>query len=93
MSEEIPADSEASEVLNGSSEAIHEDADTGEAEKSEKLTRLPIARIRTLIKADQDVTIASQESVFLIAKATVHKFYKYFIIHRFFVYICCKYLF
>ena len=41
-----------------------------ESEKSERLTQLPLARIRTLIKADQDVTIASQESVFLIAKAT-----------------------
>ena len=53
----------AGDTLNTASEIT-------ENEKSERLTRLPIARIRTLIKADQDVTIASQESVFLIAKAT-----------------------
>lgn len=39
-------------------------------EKTEKLNKLPLARIKTLIKADPDVTIASQESVFLISKAT-----------------------
>ena len=44
--------------------------ETAENEKSERLTRLPMARIRTLIKADQDVSIASLESVFLITKAT-----------------------
>lgn len=40
-------------------------------EKSERLCKLPISRVRTIIKADQDVSIASQESVFLISKATV----------------------
>lgn len=44
------------------------DEDAGE--KSEKLSKLPLARIRTIIKADPDVAIASQESVFLISKAT-----------------------
>lgn len=39
-------------------------------EKSEKLNKLPLARIKTLVKADPDVSIASQESVFLISKAT-----------------------
>nr|CAB3265006.1 DNA polymerase epsilon subunit 4-like [Phallusia mammillata] len=69
MSEEV-TDSEVKESLNENSETVPEDTESGEAEKTEKLTRLPLARIRTLIKADQDVTIASQESVFLIAKAT-----------------------
>jgi len=41
-----------------------------DTEKSERLTRLPIARIRTLVKADQDIALATQESIFLITKCT-----------------------
>jgi DNA polymerase epsilon subunit 4 len=41
-----------------------------ESEKSERLTRLPIARIRTLVKADQDISLATQGSIFLITKCT-----------------------
>lgn len=39
-------------------------------EKTEKLAKLPLARIKNLIKLDPDVTIASQDAVFLLAKAT-----------------------
>ncbi|XP_062412239.1 DNA polymerase epsilon subunit 4 [Sardina pilchardus] len=35
-----------------------------------RLAKLPLARIKALMKADPDVTLASQESVFIIAKAT-----------------------
>jgi len=42
-----------------------------EEEKSEKLLKLPLARVKHLIKMDPDVHLASQEAVFLIAKATV----------------------
>ncbi|XP_041085043.1 DNA polymerase epsilon subunit 4-like [Polyodon spathula] len=35
-----------------------------------RLAKLPLARIKTLMKADPDVTLASQDSVFAIAKAT-----------------------
>ncbi|MBN3309718.1 DPOE4 polymerase, partial [Amia calva] len=35
-----------------------------------RLAKLPLSRIKTLMKADPDVTLASQESVFIIAKAT-----------------------
>lgn len=41
-------------------------------EKGEKLTRLPLSRVRNIMKLDPDVSMASQEAVFLIAKATVH---------------------
>jgi len=44
--------------------------DSHDPEKSERLTRLPIARIRTLVKADQDIALATQESIFLITKCT-----------------------
>jgi len=36
-----------------------------------RLAKLPLSRIKTLMKADPDVSLASQESVFIIAKATV----------------------
>ena len=36
-----------------------------------RLSKLPLARIKALMKADPDVSLASQESVFIIAKATV----------------------
>ncbi|XP_063057243.1 DNA polymerase epsilon subunit 4 [Engraulis encrasicolus] len=35
-----------------------------------RLAKLPLSRIKALMKADPDVTLASQESVFIIAKAT-----------------------
>ncbi|KAK7119761.1 hypothetical protein R3I94_021559 [Phoxinus phoxinus] len=35
-----------------------------------RLAKLPLSRIKTLMKADPDVSLASQESVFIIAKAT-----------------------
>ncbi|KAK1152518.1 DNA polymerase epsilon subunit 4 isoform X1 [Acipenser oxyrinchus oxyrinchus] len=35
-----------------------------------RLAKLPLSRIKTLMKADPDVTLASQDSVFIIAKAT-----------------------
>ncbi|XP_078279876.1 DNA polymerase epsilon subunit 4 [Rhinoraja longicauda] len=42
-----------------------------EAERPQlKLLRLPLSRIKGLIKADPEVTLASQEAVFAIGKAT-----------------------
>lgn len=38
-----------------------------------RLSKLPLARIKALMKTDPDVSLASQESVFIIAKATVGK--------------------
>ncbi|KAJ7993133.1 hypothetical protein DPEC_G00269250 [Dallia pectoralis] len=35
-----------------------------------RLAKLPLSRIKALMKADPDVSLASQESVFIIAKAT-----------------------
>ncbi|XP_039666119.1 DNA polymerase epsilon subunit 4 [Perca fluviatilis] len=37
-----------------------------------RLSKLPLARIKALMKTDPDVSLASQESVFIIAKATAH---------------------
>ncbi|KAK3922287.1 DNA polymerase epsilon subunit 4 [Frankliniella fusca] len=46
------------------------EANIAEEEKSEKLVKLPLSRIKSIIKMDPDVNLASQEAVFLIAKAT-----------------------
>jgi Cdc6-like AAA superfamily ATPase len=42
-----------------------------EAEKSERVLRLPLARVKHIMKIDPDVHFASQEAVFLITKSTV----------------------
>lgn len=36
-----------------------------------RVSKLPLTRIKTLMKTDPDVSYASQESVLIIAKATV----------------------
>ena len=48
-----------------------EDIQSTELDKTDKLIKLPLARIRTIIKQDPDVHLASHDSVVLIAKATV----------------------
>uniref|UniRef100_A0A224YLC1 DNA polymerase epsilon subunit 4 n=1 Tax=Rhipicephalus zambeziensis TaxID=60191 RepID=A0A224YLC1_9ACAR len=40
------------------------------AEKVEKLCRFPLSRVKNIMKLDPDVVLASQEAVFLVAKAT-----------------------
>ncbi|XP_074933902.1 DNA polymerase epsilon subunit 4 [Phalacrocorax aristotelis] len=35
-----------------------------------RLARLPLARVKALVKADPDVSLASQEAVFVLARAT-----------------------
>ncbi|XP_015235290.1 PREDICTED: DNA polymerase epsilon subunit 4 [Cyprinodon variegatus] len=43
---------------------------TGPTVPHSRLSKLPLARIKALMKTDPDVSLASQESVFIIAKAT-----------------------
>lgn len=40
------------------------------ASSHSRVSKLPLARIKALMKTDPDVSLASQESVFIIAKAT-----------------------
>ncbi|XP_077500185.1 DNA polymerase epsilon subunit 4 [Amblyomma americanum] len=47
-----------------------EQESTSNAEKGEKLCRLPLSRVKNIMKLDPDVMLFSQESVFLVAKAT-----------------------
>ncbi|EFN66401.1 DNA polymerase epsilon subunit 4 [Camponotus floridanus] len=41
----------------------------GDEEQREKLSRLPLGRIKTIIKMDPEVTLVNQEAVFLTAKS------------------------
>ncbi|KAG8454697.1 hypothetical protein GDO86_001062 [Hymenochirus boettgeri] len=48
----------------------------------QRQSRLPLSRVKALMKADPDVTMASQESVFVISKATVRdSFHLLFSLH------------
>lgn len=41
--------------------------------KSIKSSKFPLSRVKLIMKTDPDLTLASQESVFLIAKASVSR--------------------
>ncbi len=57
--------------LNESENVENTDTRTTESEKTERLVKLPLTRIKHIMKMDPDVNLASQEAVILIAKATV----------------------
>lgn len=40
-------------------------------ERNERIVKFPMTRIKTIIKTDPEVTMASQDAVVLISKATV----------------------
>lgn len=72
--EEMAAISEADES-DSSNKTTGEETQTTAAPvqsvASQKLVRLPISRVKALMKSDPDVSLASQEAVFIISKATV----------------------
>ena len=49
----------------------NETQESTENEKVERVNRLPLTRIKHIIKMDPDVTLASQDAVVMIAKAAV----------------------
>ena len=44
--------------------------ETGDNTASDRIIKLPLTRIKTIMKSDPDVTLASQEAVVALAKAT-----------------------
>ncbi|ELU05071.1 hypothetical protein CAPTEDRAFT_218640 [Capitella teleta] len=64
----------AGEEDRNSQDLIENEPDSAPAaddsEKSERVVKFPITRIKTIIKTDPDVTMASQDAVVLIGKAT-----------------------
>ncbi|XP_006640044.2 DNA polymerase epsilon subunit 4 [Lepisosteus oculatus] len=64
------AEEEAREGVPEEEDGGGQPAGNGGAAAQTRLAKLPLSRIKALMKADPDVTLASQESVFIIAKAT-----------------------
>lgn len=69
-SEEESRGAEAEEEEGGQQTSPAAGAAAGSATHN-RVSKLPLARIKALMKTDPDVSLASQESVFIIAKATV----------------------
>ncbi|XP_011698812.1 PREDICTED: DNA polymerase epsilon subunit 4 [Wasmannia auropunctata] len=46
-----------------------DDTSHGDEEQREKLIRLPLGRIKTIIKMDPEVSLVNQEAAFLVAKS------------------------
>lgn len=63
--------------MNDSGEKELEKEENEQAEQNgsttDKLVKLPISRIRRIIKTDPDVSLASQEAMVVLTKATVKK--------------------
>ncbi|GLV44451.1 DNA polymerase epsilon subunit 4 [Carabus blaptoides fortunei] len=62
---------ESENALVTNEEPIEEEKESAiDKANNDKLTRFPLARIKTLMKMDPDLNLASQEAVFLVARAT-----------------------
>ncbi|KAK3092336.1 hypothetical protein FSP39_001498 [Pinctada imbricata] len=59
-----------SDVETQSQELQSQESEKQAANDNEKLFRLPLSRIKSIMKSDPDVTLASQEAVITLAKAT-----------------------
>ena len=60
------------DVIETVEKVIENNADSNvQLERTERLLKFPLTRIKTIMKTDSDVTIASLDAVVLIAKATV----------------------
>ena len=74
VDEEVIAESQENET-------IQEKGDTESTEQgnNDRLIKLPLTRVKHIMKSDPDVTLASQEAVVALAKATelfIHMFSK-----------------
>ena len=64
----------AGELPQAESQEVSKENETQEhteSDKIERVNRLPLTRIKHIIKMDPDVTLASQDAVIMIAKAAV----------------------
>lgn len=68
LTEATEADNNKLEFELNSEEQVHEKKQKTEVIRS---TKLPIARIKHIMKMDPDVNIVSSDAVFLVTKATV----------------------
>lgn len=65
VDEEVVPESQENEVLQEKG-----DAETTEQSGHDRLIKLPLSRVKHIMKCDPDVTLASQEAVVALAKAT-----------------------
>lgn len=73
----------AAAAAAGSGTPREEEAPGGEAAATQaqapttapgaRLSRLPLSRVKALVKADPDVTLAGQEAIFILARAAVRR--------------------
>ena len=59
------------EQISSVDDVVVDDNTNTESEKTERIVKLPLSRIKHMVKLDPDVTLASQDAVLMIAKATV----------------------
>lgn len=68
MSENVDESKDAQEATENSEET--EMLDNSVEGKPDRLCRFPLGRVKHIMKMDPDVTMASQDAVFMITKAT-----------------------
>ena len=59
------------EHISAVEDVVVDDSTNTELEKSERIVKLPLSRIKHMVKLDPDVTLVSQDAILLIARATV----------------------
>uniref|UniRef100_T1JL69 Transcription factor CBF/NF-Y/archaeal histone domain-containing protein n=1 Tax=Strigamia maritima TaxID=126957 RepID=T1JL69_STRMM len=59
-----------SDLVGDSQNCENDDKCEGISEKHERSTRIPITRVKTIMKTDSDLSLSSLEAVYLVTKAT-----------------------
>ena len=77
ISKDLPEDFNLTNLEDEDDFHIENNEKTAVVTKGRDTNRFPFTRIRSLMKLDPDLTISSQESVFLITKAAVRLFIFY----------------
>ncbi|KAI0232583.1 DNA polymerase epsilon subunit 4 [Lamellibrachia satsuma] len=63
-------DQSPEEIISSVDDIVVDDNTNTESEKTERIVKLPLSRIKHMVKLDPDVTLASQDAVLMIARAT-----------------------
>ncbi|XP_011310558.1 DNA polymerase epsilon subunit 4 [Fopius arisanus] len=67
---ETPTEDQVANIsISSRSEQSHDSQEEVESEPKEKLLKLPVGRVKHIVKSDPDVNLVNQEAIFLIAKS------------------------